>query len=271
MMRRPSPATVRWLILLTLLVFWELFPRTGIIPELFLPTLSKVIAVLVKDWREYASELGVTLYEVAFAMLIACGAGILTGALVGGIALLRNLLLPVFSSLYAVPIVILYPIFTAWFGIGSQSKIIFAGVYGFFPVMLSTAAGIRTIDAQLLLAARSMGASLPQQITRVVIPASIPTVLTGLRLGGALTIIGVVVSEMLTSAAGIGYLVTRYRTILDSPHVFGAIVMILLLSILFDTFARAIERRTMVWQTAGRRQKEAAVAEIAGAPAPAPV
>ena len=98
----------------------------------------------------------------------------------------------------------------------------------------------------------------PQQITRVIIPASIPTVLTGLRLGGALTIIGVVVSEMLTSAAGIGYLVTRYRTILDSPHVFGAIVMILLLSILFDTFARAIERRTMVWQTAGRRQKEAA-------------
>ncbi len=270
-MRRPAPSTVRWLILVALLVFWELFPRTGIIPELFLPSLSKTIAVLVKDWREYASELAVTLYEVAFAMLIACGFGILAGALVGGIALLRNLLLPVFSSLYAVPIVILYPIFTAWFGIGSESKIIFAGVYGFFPVMLSTAAGIRTIDPQLLLAARSMGASLPQQITRVIIPASIPTVLTGLRLGGALTIIGVVVSEMLTSAAGIGYLVTRYRTILDSPHVFGAIVMILLLSIAFDTLARAIERRTMVWQIAGRRQKEGEQLDVAVKPATAVV
>jgi NitT/TauT family transport system permease protein/taurine transport system permease protein len=280
-MRRPAPSTVRWLILAALLVFWELFPRTGIIPELFprtgiipelfLPSLSKTIAVLVKDWREYASELAVTLYEVAFAMLIACGFGILAGALVGGIALLRNLLLPVFSSLYAVPIVILYPIFTAWFGIGSESKIIFAGVYGFFPVMLSTAAGIRTIDPQLLLAARSMGATLPQQITRVIIPASIPTVLTGLRLGGALTIIGVVVSEMLTSAAGIGYLVTRYRTILDSPHVFGAIVMILLLSIAFDTLARAIERRTMVWQIAGRRQKEGEQADMMARPVAAPV
>ena len=143
-MRRPSPATVRWLILLGLLVFWELMPKTGIIPELFLPPLSKTIVVLARDWREYASELAVTLYEVAFAMLIACGAGILGGALIGGVALLRNLLLPVFSSLYAVPLVILYPIFTAWFGIGSQSKIIFAGVYGFFPVMLSTAAGIRS-------------------------------------------------------------------------------------------------------------------------------
>jgi NitT/TauT family transport system permease protein/taurine transport system permease protein len=268
-MARPSPATVRWLILLALLVFWELMPRTGIIPELFLPSLSKTAAVLVTDWRMYLSQLGVTLYEVAIAMLIACGAGILTGALVGGIALLRDLLLPVFSSLYAVPIVILYPIFTAWFGIGSESKIIFAGVYGFFPVMLSTAAGIRTIDAQLLLAARSMGATVPQQITRVIVPASIPTVLTGLRLGGALTIIGVVVSEMLTASAGIGYVVTFYRTILDSAHVFGGIVMILLLSILFDTFARAIERRTAVWQTAGRRQREDA--EIAVKPATAVV
>jgi NitT/TauT family transport system permease protein/taurine transport system permease protein len=116
-----------------------------------------------------------------------------------------------------------------------------------------------------------MGATVPQQITRVIIPASIPTVLTGLRLGGALTIIGVVVSEMLTSAAGIGYLVTRYRTILDSPHVFGAIVMILLLSILFDTFARAIERRTMVWQTAGRRQREGEMTEPIARTAPVPV
>jgi NitT/TauT family transport system permease protein/taurine transport system permease protein len=76
---------------------------------------------------------------------------------------------------------------------------------------------------------------------------------------------------MLTSSAGIGYVVTFYRTILDSPHVFGGIVMILLLSILFDVFARAIERRTMVWQTAGRRQKDSEIAEVSSAPAPAPV
>jgi NitT/TauT family transport system permease protein len=169
-----------------------------------------------------------------------------------------------------VPIVILYPIFTAWFGIGSESKVAFAGIYGFFPVMLSTAAGIRTIDPQYLLAARSMGATLPQQIARVIIPASIPTVLTGLRLGGALTIIGVVVAEMLTSAAGVGYLVTRNRTILDSPRVFAAILMILVLSVAFDLLARMIERRTLGWQTAGRQARrlpQAIHAVPAGAPA----
>jgi NitT/TauT family transport system permease protein len=265
---RLAPATVRRLILMLILVAWEVVPRTGLLPELFLPSLSKTLAVLVQNWEEYGHALMVTLYEVALAMLIACGAGILVGALVGGLAALRQLMLPVFSSLYAVPIVILYPIFTAWLGVGSESKIAFAGVYGFFPVMLSTAAGIQTIDQNFLVAARSMGASLPQQITRVVIPASIPTVLAGLRLGGALAIIGVVVSEMLTAAAGIGYLVSKYRTVLDSPRVFAAILMILVLSVLFDALARWVERRTLVWQTAGRRERASAREEaIVSAPA----
>jgi NitT/TauT family transport system permease protein len=255
-MRRPAPSTARWLILVALLALWELMPRTRLIPELFLPSLSKTLTVLYSDRHDYIAALGVTLYEVAVAMLFACGGGILLGALVGGLTLLRTLLLPVFSSLYAIPIVILYPIFTAWLGIGSESKIAFAAAYGFFPVMLSTAAGIRTIDPQYIVAARSMGATLTQQITRVIIPASIPTVLTGLRLGGALTIIGVVVAEMLTSAAGIGYLVTRSRTILDSPRVFAGILMILFLSVMFDVLARLIERRTLGWQTAGRRQSK---------------
>ena len=161
-MRWPAPATVRWALLMVLLALWEFVPTTGVIPELFLPALSKTLYVLWVDRAVYFAALLVTLYEVALSMLIACGLGILAGAVVGGLAVLRNLLLPIFSSLYAVPIVILYPIFTAWFGIGSESKIAFAGIYGFFPVMLSTAAGIRTIDPQFVLAARSMGATLPR-------------------------------------------------------------------------------------------------------------
>ena len=254
-MRRPDPRTVRWGILIAMLVLWELVPLTGLLPELFLPRLSKTLHVLWTDLDKYCAALLVTLYEVALAMVIACGFGIVAGATIGGIAVLRDLLLPVFSSLYAVPIVILYPIFTAWFGIGSESKIMFAGIYGFFPVMLSTAAGIRTIDPQFLLAARSMGATVYQQITRVIIPASLPTVFGGLRLGGALAIIGVVVSEMLTASAGIGYLVTLNRTILDSPRVFAGILAILVLSVAYDILARALERRMVVWQSAGRKEQ----------------
>lgn len=251
-MAMPSPVAMRRGILVTLLVLWEAVPQTGLLPELFLPSLSSTLKVLWQDGRIYGHALVVTLYEVALAMAIACGGGILAGAAVGGLARLRKLLLPVVSSLYAVPIVILYPVFTAWFGVGSESKIAFAGIYAFFPVMLSTAAGIQTIDPQFLLAARSMGATLPQQIARVILPASLPTVFAGLRLGGALAIIGVVVSEMLTAAAGIGYLVTLNRTILDSARVFAAILLILLLSIAYYLLSRAIERRFVVWQSAGK-------------------
>ena len=233
----PAPATVRWMILGLLLILWEVVPWTGALPELFLPALSKTLGVLYIDREIYFAALLVTLYEVALAMLIACGLGILVGALVGGVALLRDLLLPIFSSLYAVPIVILYPIFT--------------------------------IDPQFLLAARSMGATLSQQITRVIIPASVPTIFAGLRLGGALTIIGVVVSEMLTASAGIGYLVTLNRTILDSPLVFAGILAILVLSIAYYMLARALESRMVVWQTAGRHQKASASSSTAAIPAPA--
>ena len=93
--------------------------------------------------------------------------------------------------------------------------------------------------------------------------------LTGLRLGGALTIIGVVVSEMLQAAAGIGYLVTSYRTVLDSAHVFAAVLMIVLLTLLFDAFARFLERRTAVWRSQSTQRIEYRPAQAADVPAPA--
>jgi NitT/TauT family transport system permease protein len=168
-----------------------------------------------------------------------------------------------------VPLVILYPVFTVWLGIGSESKIAFAAIYGFLPTMLSTAAGIQTIDPQLLLAARSMGATLAQRLVRVIVPAAIPTVLSGLRVGGALVIVGVVVSEMLISSAGIGYLISRYRTILDTPHVFAGVLLVLAMAVAFNAAIKWIERRCAIWRTGTRGGQHAADEIAAGALQPA--
>ncbi len=195
------PAMTRWAIIAIVVVLWEVLPRAGVIPPLFLPPLSASLRVLVTDWSAYASALWVTIAR-GLRRVVACvlrGHFGRRGCISGSVPALRALLLPVASSLYAVPIVIVYPILTVWFGIGPASKIAFATLGGFFPTLLATAAGIRTIDPNLLLAARSMGASLPQLVVRVIIPAAIPTVLAGLRLGGVLAIVGVVVSEMLIS------------------------------------------------------------------------
>lgn len=254
--------TLRRLIVIALLALWELLPRSGVVPELFLPSLSSTLAAGFNEAAEYGDALMVTLYEVGVSMAIACGGGILLGALIGSLPRPRLLIMPIISSLYAVPLVILYPVFTVWLGIGSESKIAFASIYGFLPTMLATAAGIRTIDPQLLLAARSMGASLPQRLLRVVIPAAIPTVLSGLRVGGALVIVGVVVSEMLISSAGIGYLISRYRTILDSPHVFAGVLLVLALAVAFNTVLKWIEHKAAIWQT-GTRGAQSAAEDIA--------
>src|SRR3954469_25469714 len=264
-----SAITLRYLIVIGLIALWELLPRTGLIPELFLPSLSSTLIAGWTDAGEYGHALAVTLYEVVVSMVFACGGGILLGAIVASLPRPRVLIMPMVSSLYAVPLVILYPVFTVWLGIGSESKIAFAALYGFLPTMLSTAAGIQTIDPQLLLAARSMGATMSQRLVRVIIPAAIPTVLSGLRVGGALVIVGVVVSEMLISSAGIGYLISRYRTILDSPHVFAGVLLVLAMAIAFNAAIKWIERKAAIWQTGSRAGQRAADEITAGAIQPA--
>ena len=247
------PALCRWAIILAVLAAWEALPRAGLVAPLFLPPLSATVQAGMADWREYGLNLVVTLWEVALAMLAACGGGLAAGAAIGSVPRLRQVLLPLASSAYAVPLIVLYPVLTVWLGIGPASKVAFAGLYGFFPTMLATAAGIRTIDPNLLLTARSMGATPVQRVLRVMLPACIPTVLAGLRLGGALVIVGVVVSEMLVATEGIGYLVSRYRTILDSAHVFAAVLLVLMVAQLFDALMRLLERQTRTWQFAGRQ------------------
>src|SRR5258708_9637073 len=107
-------------------------------------------------------------------MMFAWGGGIRLGAIVGSLPRPRVLIMPMVSSLYAVPLVILYPVFTVWLGIGSESKIAFAGIYGFLPTMLATAAGIHTIHPQLMLAARRMGATLSPRPVPHLIPTARP-------------------------------------------------------------------------------------------------
>src|SRR6185295_13363589 len=124
------------------------------------------------------------------------------------------------------------------------------------------AAGMITRTSRWLSVAPMLRAASNSCGSMVWIPAAIPTVLSGLRVGGALVIVGVVVSEMLISSAGIGYLISRYRTILDSPHVFAGVLLVLAMAITFNAAIRWIERKAAIWRT-GTRGAESAADEIA--------
>jgi NitT/TauT family transport system permease protein len=244
---RMSPTAVRWALLGALLVAWEALPRLGLIHTLFLPPLTDALLAAWRSWQMYLENLVVTLWQILAALVIACGGGIALGALIGSIPALRRSLTPLLSSAYAVPLVVLYPLMAAWFGIGASSQIAFAGLYGIIPAALATAAGIQSIDPQMALTARSMGATLFQRIVHVVLPAAIPSVLNGIRIGGALAIVGVVLAQMLVSTEGLGFVITTYRTMLDGAHVFAAILFVLAIALAFDWCVGLLERRTSAW------------------------
>src|SRR5262245_43880695 len=107
-----SATVLRYLIIFALIALWEILPSSGMIPDMFLPALSTTLIAVWSEAGEYGHALSVTLYEVAISMAFACGGGILLGAIVGSLPRPRLLIMPMVSSLYAVPLVILYPVFT---------------------------------------------------------------------------------------------------------------------------------------------------------------
>lgn len=242
-----SATAMRRLLMAVILVAWEAIPRLGLVHSLFLPPLSEALRVAWQDLPMYLENLLVTLAAIGSALVFACGGGIVLGALIGSVPALRRTVTPLLSSLYAIPLVVMYPLMAAWIGIGPEAQITFASLYGLIPAALATAAGIQGIDPQLSLTARSMGATLVQRIVHVIVPAAIPSILSGIRIGGALAIVGVVVAQMLVSTAGLGFVITTYRTLLDAPHVFAAILFVLAIAIAFDSAIRLLERRTASW------------------------
>jgi NitT/TauT family transport system permease protein/taurine transport system permease protein len=238
-----TPGRLRLLVLLGLVVLWEVLPRAGIVPLVILAPFSAVMQVGVDEFGIFAPALLVTLSEILAGLAIAWIGGGLIGLSVGGVAPLRRALLPLISSAYAIPFVVVYPIMTAWLGIGSPSKIWFGGVYGLFPMALATAAGVQLVDGRLLLAARSMGASRIQLVIDVMVPACMPAIVAGLRIGGALVAIGVVVAEMLASTDGIGFLITQNRTMFRTAEVYFGVLLVLLLAGILDWSISRIEDR----------------------------
>lgn len=242
-----SPLFMRLACLAAIMLFWEMAPRMEWISPVMLAPLSSTVTIGLSKFDVFLSNLGVTFGSLLLALVIALGGGAIVGVLLGSIRLLRNTLLPIMSSIYAVPLVIVYPVFTAWAGIGVESKILFGGLYGFFPMLLATAAGIRTVDSRYMLAARSMGATRIQMIVHVMLPAALPSVISGVRIGSAMTAIGVVVAEMMAATAGIGFLITQNRTMFNTAEVYFGVLLVVLLAGTIDWLVSVFERRAADW------------------------
>jgi NitT/TauT family transport system permease protein len=238
----------RALAILVVLGLWEAVRRFNLVGPLLLASPTEIADAFVTSWSDYAVALRLTVMEIAVALAFAWTLGIGAGTIAGLRPFLSATTGPLLSSLFAVPLISWYPLFMVWFGIGIASKIAYAIVSGFFPIAINTMNGIGAVDPQYVLLGRAMGCSRRQIIVRILLPMAMPSIISGLRIGTALVVIGVIVAEMLASLGGIGYLISYYRSIYATAHVYLGILFALGCALVANWGLSLIERRFTSWR-----------------------
>ncbi len=197
------------LIIVTLLAGWQiLYLVVGDI-ALASPqdTFSLALEILVDDWSR--PHLIATLQAFSASFLISAIAGVLIGLLLGFHRLSGEVAEPILTALYSMPKVTLYPIVLLIFGLGISAKVAFGVIHGIIPVVIFTLNAVRHINPVYLRTAASLRLSASQTLSTVLVPAVLPEIMTGLRVGFGLTLLGVVIGEMFASQHGLGFIVIR--------------------------------------------------------------
>jgi ABC-type nitrate/sulfonate/bicarbonate transport system permease component len=217
---------------------------------IFLPGPWLVLGSLVQlaAKGELWGHVAATLERVAIGFGTGAALGVALGLAAGYLAPVRNVVEPIVELLRPVPPLAVLPLFIVWVGIGEPSKVGFITYATFFPIFLTTVTGVRQIDPLLLRAAQSLGARGLAIFTRVILPAALPDILTGLRLGVALAFFVIVISEFIGAEQGLGYLINDGRNFFLVPQMLGAAVLLGLLGYAGNALVRLLERRLTRWQ-----------------------
>ena len=192
---------------------------------------------------EYLPDLQVTLTEVALAFAISCTAGITTGYLISRSQYLIRVFEPLLAGFYSVPMILFLPLFVLFFGLGPGSKIALGTTISFFPIVLNTIAGFGYVEKIFITAARSMGASNVQMFRYVLLPAALPVILTGLRIGFTVALLSILGSETIASLAGLGHKIVHLAEAMETARMFAYIAFAVVIAALLNSVVSSLERR----------------------------
>jgi NitT/TauT family transport system permease protein len=253
-MRRPrglTRAAYTWGSVITGLAAWQLFGMYVIRNSLFLATPSQSFVSMAKLWSTGTLQNAIVVSgeEFIVGFLIASVAGIIIGLFTATFDRVSLVLSPWVSGLYATPIIAVAPLLILWFGVGIWSKIAVVISLVIFPMIISTEAGIRHTDQQLVEAARSFGATQMQIFTKVALPSALPLILAGLRLGVGRGLIGVVVGELAGARAGIGYLINEASQVFNMPQLFAGVIVLAAAGIFLTAGFERLERVLVPWKS----------------------
>jgi NitT/TauT family transport system permease protein len=228
------------------IVAWKVVVVLSGLPPFILPPPEVVGARLVEAAVEgtLTPHLAATVVEVLLGFAVGAGLALVTGYALARSAIVERLLSPYLVAAQAVPILALAPLLVLWFGPGLLGKVVICALIVFFPVAVATMVGFRTVDAGLLELARSLRATRWQRLTTLEIPAALPTILGGLRVGVTLAVVGAIVGEWAGAERGLGVLVNLARgSLFDIPLMFAALVVIAALGVGLYALVVLAERR----------------------------
>ena len=252
--RRLRPAVVKaslaaLLLPALLLAFAETAVRTGLLPANLMPPPSAVASTLVYlAGHGLAGHMAASTARVALGFVSGAGAGLLLGAVVALHARTRGLLDPSLQALRAIPSLAWVPLLLLWFGIDELPKLVLIAIGAFFPVYTGVISGFAGVDRKLVEVGLLYRLPQPVLVRRVLLPAALPAILTGLRNGLSLAWMFMVAAELIAASRGLGYLLSDGRETSRADIVLAAILLLAVLGKLSDMAMLALERRLLAWR-----------------------
>jgi len=229
---------------------WEVAARSGLVSPLVVPSMTRIghqlwllasqPESLVDAWYSLGRALG------GFAL--AAVVGVILGVLMGRSTAVADALGPLFSGTYPIPKIALFPIFIYLFGIGSLSKVLLVFLECLYPIVITTQAGGRAVSRVLVWSAANMGASRARILRSVVVPAAAPYIFAGFRIALPIAMIVVIITEMISSADGLGYLAMYSLASFKTDRMLAIVVVIALIGVALDRLAVRLRDRLVFWE-----------------------
>jgi NitT/TauT family transport system permease protein len=222
------------------------------INPIFLSTPTQIVRAFwdMAVSGQLLSALGESAAVLAIGFLAAVVVGVPLGVLMGRSSVLDTLLSPYVNALFVAPRVALVPLILIWFGIGVEAQFVVIFLSSVFEVMINAYAGARNMNSAWVETARSFGATRSQVFFQIVMPGSVPFIMTGLRLGIGHAVIGMVVGQMFLALSGLGEMLVDFGDVFDTASVFAVVIVISVFGVILTNAVQLLERRFTNWRVA---------------------
>lgn len=238
--------------ILGFLIIWEIAVMLFKLPAYLLPRPTEIVRTLIEEWDSLQSNGMVTAYEMILGYVLAVVIGVPLAIGITASPSFDRFITPILLFFQTVPKIAIAPLFLVWFGVGTMPKVLVAFLISFFPIVIDTAVGLRSVSLEMIDLARSMGATRMQIFTQFRLPTSLPYLFSGLKVAATLAVVGAVVGEFVGADRGLGYILLVANSNLQTALLFATIVVLTALGLLLFYAIEVLEYFMIPWHVSRR-------------------